>query len=482
MTHSLNLLIEIDDVKEEVTLYKKEDTIYGLKWFGYASGYDSDPEYSIQVLQNGDSIRVSKGSKIQTDVLDIKNDFLESIIELKKNEIENERTGIENVDEDGAVLGGDINPYNPELIRVDPRFFTIKDIYEMMISDENELDMSPEFQRNFVWNDITKKSRLIESLLLRIPLPVFYFAQDEEGKFKVIDGIQRLTVIKSFMNNEFKLKNLEYLEECEGKYFKKCNNDRPGMKYLDSKYVRRINQTQFVCNVIDPQTPPKVKFDIFKRINTGGKSLNSQEIRNCLANTETRKLLKDLSRSKEFLKATDGSISPTRMTDQELILRFIGFYYYRILEHPDIVYKGNMDSFLDDVTILLNEQREPQLLELRKVFLNSMRNAYYLFGSYAFRKIKREHLQPDARKQLLNKALFVTVSITLSKFPLKFVKDNISQGALIEPFVHEFSNNDRYLDVLTNGTGDIKRLNYSFKIAEKIIERSMGDYDQGTEN
>lgn len=113
----------------------------------------------------------------------------------------------------------EIQPYDPKLIRIDTRNLSVAQIYDMI--KEKEIDLTPDFQRNFVWNSITEKSRLIESMLLRIPLPVFYFSEDTDGILQVVDGMQRLTVISDFMDNKFPLKNLEYLCELNGKYFNK---------------------------------------------------------------------------------------------------------------------------------------------------------------------------------------------------------------------------------------------------------------------
>jgi len=109
-----------------------------------------------------------------------------------------------------------IKPYDPELIRVRPLVLSAFQVHRDI--NKGKIDLNPDFQRNFVWDD-TRKSRLIESMLLKIPLPAFYFAEDNLGNFQVVDGLQRLTVINQFLNNEFKLKNLEYLEDLDGKYY-----------------------------------------------------------------------------------------------------------------------------------------------------------------------------------------------------------------------------------------------------------------------
>ncbi len=346
---------------------------------------------------------------------------------------------------------------------------SIRYVSEMMDSEHNDLDLSPDFQRNFVWTDITRKSRLIESVLLRIPLPVFYLSQDNAGKLQIVDGVQRLTVIKDFLNNEFKLKNLEYLQDCRGCYF-----DKKDTKNLDPKYIRRINQTQLIFNIIDPQTPHKVKFDIFKRINTGGKPLNNQEIRNCLANPRVRYMIKELSSSKEFTEATFGSVSSIRMADDELVMRFLGFYYIKILGDEKLKYKGGMKQFLDEALELLNDEEDEEKLNMiRNAFLNSMKIAEYLFGEYAFRKCKCEHIKPNARKQLINKSLFTSLSVLLSNYDYNEVKKKNEKMCLLEPVALELDNNQDFYNAITIGTNDQKRIGLTFSTVQKIITNHL---------
>jgi hypothetical protein len=467
-------MVLIDNTKYEAILRKNaqaKDEPENV-WVGFVDGFEGDNAYAIKVVhyEQNNEIMITKGAQITNSEIDLREQFIDTLVEIEKSAIEDQLTGFENTNE-SIEITQEFDPYNPDLIRVDPKPFPLSHIYRLMTSDEDELDISPDFQRNFVWNDITRKSRLIESLLLRIPLPVFYFTQDKEGKYQVVDGVQRLTVIKSYMNNEFKLKNLEYLRECEGRFFKHLKY--PSIS-LDAKYVRRINDTFITVNVIDPQTPQKVKFDIFKRINTGGKTLNAQEIRNCLADVSIRKMLKRLASSPHFVKATDGGISSTRMADQEIALRFIGFYYLNVLKKKGLAYKGDIDQYLDTVLSTLNEEDSGVLSVIEAKFINSMKNANYLFGKHAFRKCFPDHIYGLQKKPLINKSLFVTVSVLLSHYDNDYVVDNFEPMYLALPFASEIECDAKYLDVLTNGTNDVKRLDYSFKVSQKIIERELG--------
>lgn len=382
----------------------------------------------------------------------IKQKFLDAIFEYKMCQLINSEDGFDDAEEDEEE-NEKINPYDPKLIRVDTKTFSISQIHEMI--NEGEIDLSPDFQRGFVWTDITRKSRLIESLLLRIPIPVFYFSQDEDGLFQVVDGVQRLTVINSFMNNKFKLKNLEYLKECNGKWYKneKCKKE----ENLDSIFTRRIQQTQLFVNVIDPQTPGKVKYDIFKRINTGGKALNNQEIRNCLANRRTRELLHELSGSQNFLRATRGSISSTRMADEELILRFVSFYLIEHHKSSIQEYRGGMDSLLNETVELLNALDVETMKEIRSAFFEAMDNAYYLFGERAFRKAN-----------YINKALFLGVTRVLSQYTKEQIEMK-DREKIVKRMRDAIDNDYTFRNALSMATNDARNVKIVYDVVKEII-------------
>lgn len=459
--------VETDQEKVDISLsrilYNDKDEKFKMKWSSENS--DGDLMLAAIILKNNE-IEIIKDTRITTSDEDIKLQVTENLVELQKTEIDLEASGIESTDEtEQKVNKAELRPYNPELIRVDTKPFTIHQMFKLI--EDGDVDFSPDFQRHFVWKEAERKSRLIESIMLRIPLPVFYLAQDEVGKFQIIDGLQRLTVIRDFLKNNFKLRNLEYLKECEGKYFNKLN-----AKNIDPKYLRRIEQATLTVNIIDPQTPTSVKFEIFKRINEGGKPLKAQEIRNCMASSSTRSLLNELSSSDEFKIATDYSINGLRMEDQELILRFCAFYFSRIKKKAGYKYNGNMEIFLDEALEILNKERGTTLEEIRKLFVDSMQNAFHLFGKYAFRKCLSIHLIDGAKKQFINKSLFTTWSVLLCGFENKKVK-KLLPGLMNLPLAQELENDSRYLDCVTNGTNDVERLNYAFETTEKLIQNNV---------
>lgn len=290
-------------------------------------------------------------------------------------------------------------PYDPRLIRVEPKMFSLRNIMDMI--EDAEVDLAPDFQRLRVWTP-RQKSRLIESILLRIPLPAFYFASDEEGTLQVVDGVQRLSTIFEFVRTEksFPLVDLEYLgDELGSKRFKEISG---------SLWTKRINNTQIVANVIDPQTPLEVKFDIFKRINTGGTPLNSQEIRHCMSDDPSRSLLLKLTKTEEFSLATGGKLAGhVRMADREMVLRVLAFSLYGLdefLQHP------SLDNFLNEATSNLDRELTGlRAVQIEKRFCRAMRLAYDIFEKYAFRKWPED----EDKRYPINRAIFESLGTVL---------------------------------------------------------------------
>ena len=349
--------------------------------------------------------------------------------ELLKIQQENYESGFENIEEEEEPV---IKvPYNPALIAVAPARFSLREIVGMLDGEEDEepvLDLAPDFQRDYVWDNL-RKSRLIESILLNIPLPVFYFARNKEGKMQVVDGVQRLTTIYKFFHNEFRLTKLEYLkEECEGKYFK--NKEVSADKNLRPKLIRALRQYQIDCNIIEPSTPENVKLDIFKRLNTGGKELNKQEIRHAFMKKEIRIFVRKLAEDSEFLKATDNSINDKRMMAQELVMRYIGFYCLYMDNFLQLEYSTKMDEFIDTLAVQLNMCKKIPYEKIAGCFTKAMKHAHLMFGNQAFRKIDMDtEGWASERKNPINKSLFIAFSILLSSYSTIKIrkKGNISQ-------------------------------------------------------
>lgn len=364
-----------------------------------------------------------------------------------------------------------IKPYDPEMIRVEPSNITLREAFIMI--NGGEINLSPDFQRNVVWDNV-RKSRLIESVLLRIPLPVFYFSSDRQGVLSVVDGLQRLTAIVEFMNNKLPLQGLEYLDECEG-----CTYNS-GKKKLDERLLRRFNITQITLNIIDSQSPTKVKYDIFRRLNTGGRPLNSQELRNCLATNKLRTALRSMANSKEFKATTTNSISDTRMDAQEYALRFIRFRMLQLMPGLKIRdYSGSMDDELDSSVELLNNLEIFDYDDYVAAYDRAMINARYLFGRHAFRKVYKE-TKVYSYRSVINKTLFLSWAVLLADIPTELIRAKAKHESWISILGNAISSDEHYYNMLSYGTNGWKNIMYAFEKAKEIIDEHLGETPCGT--
>ncbi|MGQ0777476.1 MAG: DUF262 domain-containing protein [Pseudonocardiales bacterium] len=337
-------------------------------------------------------------------------------------------------------------PWSPDNIRVNTKTFSLRNIIDLI--EQRDLELAPDFQRNRVWKN-QQKSKLIESILLQIPLPAFYFAEDSAGMMRVVDGLQRLSTVADFIEDTFPLIGLEYLDNARGKRFSE----------LAPLWRRRINNAQIIVHVVDPTTPATVKYNIFKRINTGGSPLNHQEIRHCMSKQRSRDFLKRCTHLPEFNRATGGTLRDhVRMNDREMALRFCAFYLLGQGAYSEPRFRA-MDPFLEHTTELLdNEQKTPdaQLDELAERFSLAMINAYEIFGEHAFRKwpYGTEWLSP------INRPLFETWSIVLSRYE---TADIVARKKEIERVAREWMTNDQeYIGAITSSTGDPRKVRYRF--------------------
>ena len=316
-------------------------------------------------------------------------------------------------------------PFNPTEIRIAQRPLSLDNLVNRL--KHGELDLSPDFQRKMgIWDD-GAQSRLIESLLIRIPIPAFYFDATDDSKWLVIDGVQRLTALARFVIDEQTLKEqypvLEPLKLCDLEFLIDFNGK--AFDELERTYQRRINETQVTVYTIEQGTPTDVKYNIFKRINTGGLPLSDQEIRNALNAGKATQLLADLARSETFLKVADNSIQEDkRGLDQECILRFIAFTL-----SPDTEYKEyekiGFDNFLRNTMDSMNKMPSDKLNKLEKTFKKAMEAAHKIFDNDVFRSASRRRYHGD-----INMALFEVWSVSLGRLS----EDDISK--LIEEKEH----------------------------------------------
>ena len=335
-----------------------------------------------------DSLQNTLGSLLAVFEVSQHGEFLATVERLRQER----GVEIEREDSEPVAIA---RPFDPAKIKV--RTVTI--VVDQLVSRlrHDALDLAPDFQRmSGIWKPVNK-SRLIESLLLRIPIPVFYVAADEEENWDVVDGVQRMSTMCDYVMGKFSLTGLEYREEFEGKRYDE----------LPRAMQRRISETQIVVNVIEPGTPTEVMFNIFHRINTGGQPLNGQEMRHALNPGPAREYLKELADSDEFAAATAHSISKDRMADRECVLRFLAFHM-----EPWEQYAGNsLDSHLAAAMKAINNMSRAGRASLATDFRKAMQAAERVFGNDAFRK--RRH--PDDYRNQVSMPLFETWAVQLAR-------------------------------------------------------------------
>ena len=336
-------------------------------------------------------------------------------------------------------------PLDTVLIRNESR--TVDDVLRRIKQDRYVLD--PEFQRDFIWTDL-EQSKLIESVLMRIPLPVFYLAEDSEGKMIVVDGLQRLSTFNRFVDGELQLR-LKDQVALDGKRFAD----------LSPKLQNRIEDCNLTLYIIDSKVPERARLDIFERVNSGV-PLTRQQMRNSLYSGSGTRFLKQEAGTPLFLEATGQSLRTSSMRDREFVNRFCGFQLL-----PLDSYRGEMDDFLADTLKCMNKKGDAELSRLSTEFQNGLNNSLIVFGEHAFRK----HFEGQTRRSVINASLWDIMSTGLSRFPTSVVK---SRADDLRDALHVLMDNDDFIASITYGTNDTRRVNHRFDVARVMFREVFG--------
>jgi len=372
----------------------------------------------------------------------------------KNNSSSNEDILIENED-----LGIEIplKPYDPNKIKIDHQNINLGSIIDNLI--HNEIDLNPDFQREGdLWHD-AKKSQLIESILLGLPLPSFYFSEEENSKaWQVVDGLQRLSTFKSFIvDKKLKLQGFEFLKG----YNDKTYDD------LSREDVRKISAFKVNVYIIDKQTPKNVKFLIFKKVNTAGLILTSQEMRHALNQGLPTKFLKELADLEEFKKATDYKIPSKRQEDRDFTNRFVAFYLLNgNLDH----YDGTLDEFLNNGMGKIAELTQEEIIKLKENFKCAMQLSYDIFGNDAFRK---RFDYNDVRKPI-TKALFDTISVNFAWLSDSQRKELLMRKDVLKTkLINSFRGDESFFRAISTGTATPSSVKIRFSKIKLIIQNTL---------
>lgn len=357
-------------------------------------------------------------------------------------------------DDEVAESGNQIKPYDPSQIDISPKNQSL-DLLLNRVENE-EIDLMPDFQRKAGLWAPKQKSQLIESLVLRIPLPAFYFDGTDNDKWIVIDGLQRLTALKEFfIDKTLRLTGLEFLKDLEGL----------GCDDMPKVYLRRMKETQVICYIINPGAPINLKYNIFKRINTGGLHLEPQEIRHALYQGFATNYLKRLSDNDTFKRVTGYSVPTDRMMDREFVLRFIAFYELGVDK-----YDGIVDDFLNAAMALINKKykNSPTYADaLEQKFLFVLEVSEKIFGRFAFRRM------PDKEKRrTISKALFETWTAVLAKHSNEELdKLVLNREYLVEKYMPMFTEDEEFYNSI--GSGKIYSVRKRFEKIESLVSEVL---------
>lgn len=371
-------------------------------------------------------------------------------------DLENKYIEEEDVDSNDAV-----GPFDPNDIDVDISVVNLGSLLEEL--EYEEIDLKPEFQRSSdVWSPV-QKSRLIESVLLGLPLPSFYFSEDlETNKLIVVDGLQRLCAFSDFcIKKKLKLKGMQFLTSLEGLTY----ND------LDRVQIRRINSLKITRNTLRKNTPQRVKYVIFQRVNTAGVTLTPQEMRNALYQKKATDLLRKMvSKESSFEKATGGKIPSKRMADCDFANRFLAFYLCR----ED--YDGNLNEFMGDALEKINKMNVQDIEKIYVAFDKSMATCYQLFGDTAFKRPNPK--KPGSFYNKINKAIFEALSVSIANLTDDEQKMLLQKKSQFLNDIYLLFTTDDFHKSITAGTAKKPQVDYRHSQIQNLINKIINNDKQ----
>ncbi len=361
--------------------------------------------------------------------------------------------------DDEACDSGMVEPFDPTKINILPKQDTLRNLIDRLRNEE--IDMNTDFQRHAdLWSS-SQMSRLIESILIRFPLPAFYFDASDDNKWLIVDGLQRLSSIRKFVVQD-KTINPRPLRLCGLEYLKDLN--KKTYTDLPRHYIRRIDECPITLFLIQPGTPINVKYSVFRRINTGGLVLTNQEIRNALAKPRERKFLEDLAKDENLVRIMGDQSK--RMVDQELVLRFLSFYSQDFLKSPK-----NIADFMDEEMEALKSCSEVELKSLKRAFKRSTRLSFELFGEAAFEK--RDSSEPDRRVRK-NTSLFEVWSVCLAKISEQDAMVLISRKQkIIDKLKFQLENDTVFYRSVSMATQKRDHVQIRYDRVNKIIQETL---------
>jgi hypothetical protein len=349
-------------------------------------------------------------------------------------------------DLDGDVPDPEATPLRDRKVVTQPYDLAIDAIVSQVKSNIlflRPLSSRPKFQRQYVWPE-KLASRLVESVLLNVPIPPCYLSENSENELDVIDGQQRIYSLYRFMDNQFALRDLEALSEFNGSRFYE----------LPSKEQRKLRTHTLRCVVITNESHPEIKFDVFERLNSSTMPLNAQELRNCVSRGTLNDLLAELSFDERWLKIRSRAAPDKRLADEEMILRFFSFQIQGLIE-----YKTPLKNWLNETARIGRRFREPDISRMRELWTRAISSSLVWFKPVeCFRR-------PGGKA--INRALFDLTMDTASRCGEQMAIEKQNE------FRATYANllaNDEFQDLISRSVDHKKRTERRFAMWNTAME------------
>ena len=339
--------------------------------------------------------------------------------------------------------------------------YSVEHLHKMF--RRGKLNLQPDFQRQFVW-DKKKASSLIESLLLDVPIPVIYLAEDSEGTLLVIDGQQRLSSIFSFIDGNlpdgqtFKLIGLTILRDLNQK----------GYVDIDELFQDKLEECALSTITIKKESDYELQFEIFERLNTGSVKLNDQELRNCLYRGPYLNLLKKLSQDADYRYIMGLKGPDKRMKDVEYVLHFGAFYHQTYLKYEKV---KQIRVFLNDEMKKYQNISDEDQEDFKAAFKKTVQINKSLFGNRSFRKIRcGDNEDPNSvwkNTVVVNSSLFDVLMVSFLEYDKNLIMRNLD--ALREAIISLMTENQEFIDSIEKWTYAHDQVKRRFEIFNQTI-------------
>jgi hypothetical protein len=337
--------------------------------------------------------------------------------------------------------------------------YSVEFLVDMMAGELPKIILEVPFQRNFIWKD-DRASQLIESVIMNVPIPPLYFAEEDSGRWLVVDGLQRLNSLLKFSQNEYGLKSLEIIKELET------------LKYKDlpPKAKSLLNDGLMRVNIIKKDSHPDIKYDIFMRLNKGSVTLNYQELRNCLYRGFLNQACKDYTaQNKDFQKALKLKKAHERYLDVEFMMRIFALQEKLAKNnHGKYVikdYSGRMVNFINDFMERTSKISQEEADVYVSEFKDTVEKAIAVFGyPLTFKDLTAKTLR-------FNKAIGEMICLSFKDFNTETLIG--SKNKIIELLRDLLLENAEFKKSISQRTSDTEVINFRINLWLKTLEDAL---------